>query len=155
MSNKENSNLRLIMVAASRIEALTNHYIFLPAGLTSASFQILRILYIEGPKSPTSLLERLGSTKSNITQRLQNLEKKGLVSRVAEEGDKRSVRIALTDEGVSKINSIINQIETAERHMEKYFTPDELASHVIFFTKLHKLLNIYEINSFKNYEELI
>jgi hypothetical protein len=72
--NKETSGLDYFadsfVLTAVRIEALTERYLFKPIGVTSASFKILFFVKKHPGCSPCQIMDYLGGTKSNITQRL-------------------------------------------------------------------------------------
>ncbi len=93
-------------------------------GLKPAQWEALRYLASANRFSatPGALTLWLGSTKGTVSQTVISLEKRGLVAKTAG-GDKRSVRLALTDAGVqmlmddglSKIYSGVSSIDPAIR----------------------------------------
>lgn len=130
-----------LFCATQLLEALGNRYIFNPVGLTATSFKILSALKKERA-TPSALLCQVGGLKSNLSQRLRALEKKGLIRRLANEntGDKRQVFFQLTANG----RKILQQAEAHAKHaslsFEKRFTKKELERHYAFFAKLTRLL---------------
>jgi DNA-binding MarR family transcriptional regulator len=72
-------------------------------GLSIAKHSALTQLQEAGePLTLSELAERLSCVRSNITQLVDRLEADGLVRRVADPDDRRSVRAELTDLGTEK-----------------------------------------------------
>ena len=148
----DNQNIRVIMATSLRLEALSNIFVFKPAQISLASFKILRILELQGPQLPSAMQTMLGSSKSNITQIIQSLEKKGLISRQQGREDRRQVLISLTAAGRAKLADLALIMHDAELHIDRYFSAEELAQHQAFFRKLNTLLNRCEHETFKKYD---
>ncbi|MBV9774096.1 MAG: MarR family transcriptional regulator [Gemmatimonadetes bacterium] len=71
-----------------------------PVGLSLAKMGVLRHLVAAGDSLPLGqLAERLSCVRSNVTQLVDRLEADGLVRRVPDPGDRRSVLARITDEG--------------------------------------------------------
>lgn len=71
-----------------------------PSGLSLAKLGALRHLAeAEEPLPLGQLAERIACVKSNVTQLVDRLEADGLVRRVPDPEDRRSVRAAVTDAG--------------------------------------------------------
>jgi MarR family 2-MHQ and catechol resistance regulon transcriptional repressor len=69
------------------------------AGLTGSQFGALEALLHRGPMCQRELGEKLLKSSGNITVVVDNLEKRGLVRRERETGDRRFVTVHLTEEG--------------------------------------------------------
>lgn len=75
--------------------------------LDRASFDVLATLTRSGPPhhlSPADLMQASMITSGAVTQRLDRLEARGLITRAPSESDGRGVRISLTDTGRELIN---------------------------------------------------
>ena len=71
-----------------------------PMGLSLAKLGVLRHLVAAGDSLPLGqLAERLSCVRSNVTQLVDRLEGDGLVRRVPDPGDRRSVLATITEEG--------------------------------------------------------
>lgn len=71
-----------------------------PLGLSLAKLGVLRHLVAAGDSLPLGhLAERLSCVRSNVTQLVDRLEGDGLVRRVPDPGDRRSVLATITEEG--------------------------------------------------------
>ena len=132
-----------IMSTAAKLERIANVHIFSHIGLSSASIKIMCILDRMKITTPSGILEFLGGTRSNVSQRLDFLEKKGYVLRKHDSTspDKRKVNIQLTTTGKKKLAEAEKWLKKANLYLEKYFTKKELEAHFAFFEKLNEILD--------------
>lgn len=137
-----------ILHAATRIERLSDRLIFEPAGLSFTAFKILKYLAIAGPSSPGIILECLGGTKSNLSQRLGILQRKGLMKRHSPQtgSDRRFAAFALTASGKRKLRTVETRAEKEGLRLSEYFSKSEITAHAAFFKKLLSLLDQAESN---------
>ena len=77
--------------------------------LTISQFGVLEILYHLGPMPQCKLASRLLKSSGNITLVIDNLEKMGLVQRMADQNDRRVSQIVLTAAGEKLIAEIFPQ----------------------------------------------
>jgi MarR family 2-MHQ and catechol resistance regulon transcriptional repressor len=68
-------------------------------GLTPSQFGTMETLYHLGPMCQSDIGKKILRSSGNITLVIDNLEKRALVRREREEGDRRRVSVHLTDEG--------------------------------------------------------
>ena len=81
-----------------------------PYGLSVWQFDVLATLRRAGApfsRSPTELARAVMLSPAAMTHRIDRLEKLGLVRRADVEGDRRSVRIELTADGLERIDRAI------------------------------------------------
>ena len=79
-------------------------------GLTAAGFDVLATLRRSGPPfrlSPGELLDTLMITSGTMTNRIDQLEKAGMVERLDNPDDRRGVLIALTDTGRETVDRAV------------------------------------------------
>ena len=96
-------------------------------------FGMLTILAAEAPISQRALSDRTGVDPSTMVQRMDVLERQGLVERVRAEGDRRSYEITLTAAG----RQVLEQLrKDAAVHAEAVFGVLEPAER----EQLHRLL---------------
>jgi DNA-binding MarR family transcriptional regulator len=79
-------------------------------GLDRPSFDVLATLRRAGPLhrlTPSQLMRASMVTSGAITQRLDRLESRGLVTRTPSEHDGRGVHVALTDAGIDVIDNAL------------------------------------------------
>jgi DNA-binding MarR family transcriptional regulator len=126
-----------------RLQKIAQQNILDKIGLSSVSVKILFIIDSAPITSSSDILHVIGGTRSNISQRLSFLEKKGYVARNQKPSktDKRVINLSLTPLGEKKLLSIKQWITKANICIEKYFTPEELAAHRAFFIKLNTVLD--------------
>lgn len=129
------------IMTAMRLEAITERYLFKPTGISSASFKILAFVKNSPGCSPSQILNYLGGTKSNITQRLNFLEKNKYISSSRSTGDKRKVLIFINSSGIEKFNEVINKFLENSIYLEKFFTKKELDTHFSFMLKFNSILD--------------
>nr|WP_236666779.1 MarR family transcriptional regulator [Nonomuraea sp. K271] len=88
-------------------------------GLDPASFDVLATLRRSDPPhrlTPAELMRASMVTSGAITQRLDRLEARGLVTRTPSDSDGRGVHVTLTDEGHTLIDRVLpHHLETEQR----------------------------------------
>src|SRR5690554_3129668 len=113
------------MGTLGRIKRLSHHLgremekTFATFGLNRASFDVLATLRRSGPPyalSPGDLLATMMITSGTMTNRIDQLEKAGLVKRTSNPKDGRSVIISLTDKGFAVVDAAVTaHVETQAR----------------------------------------
>lgn len=126
-----------------KIESMANKYVFNPMGLTLSSMRILSYLENKEVTTAKELIILTGKSKSNITQRLNILEKNKLITKdkYAQRGDGREVYLKITPLGKRRIKEALKKVEKFHLAKEKFFTQKELREHVIFMKKLSIFLD--------------
>ncbi|MBK6427594.1 MAG: MarR family transcriptional regulator, partial [Blastocatellia bacterium] len=90
---------KLILHASQRVESAFESELA-PIGLSLSKLNVLAILLEAGEPLPLSrLAAKLACVKSNVTQLVDRLETEGLVARVDDPNDRRSVLASITDLG--------------------------------------------------------
>ncbi|HEX6152201.1 MAG TPA: MarR family transcriptional regulator [Solirubrobacterales bacterium] len=74
---------------------------------------------------PTQLTESLLVSSGTMTNRLDRLERRGLVERVPNPEDRRSVEIALTDRGLELVDAVVGEHVAREQEMLAPLSPRE------------------------------
>jgi MarR family transcriptional regulator, 2-MHQ and catechol-resistance regulon repressor len=69
------------------------------AGLTSTQLGVLEAILHKGPLTQRELGRKVLTSAGNMTDVIDKLERRGLVSRSRQPGDRRAVRVDLTGEG--------------------------------------------------------
>jgi DNA-binding MarR family transcriptional regulator len=90
------------------------------ADLDFAGFDVLMTLRRQGERggslTPSELAKDMMLSTSAMTNRLDRLEKRGLIARQADPQDRRSLRIVLTEAGFALIESlVVSHVATEER----------------------------------------
>jgi len=96
-------------------------------GLRAGEFEVLTKLRLaeEGRLSPGELSQRTLLSTGAMTNRLNNLEEAGLVTRERDPGDRRGVLVVLTQQGRDKIDVVVDAMGAQERAILSALTPDE------------------------------
>lgn len=141
---KDQSIARLIIFTAARLEQFANIYVLKPLGLTTTAIKIMGLLYYHSPLSPTDILKSIGGTKSNVTQRLDFLEKSGLITRFTPKkngSDKRKKMIKLTADGKKRLVTAQELINEKSLLLEKCFSRKKYNEYFEFLLKINILVN--------------
>jgi len=89
-----------------------------PLGLSLAKLGVLAKLDAAGEPLPMrALAERCACVRSNITQLVDRLEAEGLVNRIDDPQDRRSIRAALTPAGRARHAAGLRSLERAEAQL--------------------------------------
>ncbi|HEX9097887.1 MAG TPA: MarR family transcriptional regulator [Candidatus Dormibacteraeota bacterium] len=96
-------------------------------GLSSGRMGVLFRLYRCGDTPLGDLAENLESTPRNITGLVDHLERDGLVERVPDPADRRSVRARLTEAGRTRIEAIWKEGIDRQFEIVKGMSKDDLA----------------------------
>lgn len=132
-----------IICLSRRLESIANKYVFQPMGLSSISMKILKLVRRHGPLTASDMLDDLGATKSNISQRMNFLEKAGYIARKygADKKDRRKIKIELTPKGKKTITELEKRFKKAQISFEEKFTQKELIDHRDFIKKINTILD--------------
>lgn len=118
------SLLHAAQVVGDKLEAALGS-----VGLSMAKYSALQNLADAGePLTLSELAERLSCVRSNITQLVDRLEAEGLVRRVDDPSDRRSVRAELTLLGKEKAEAGAAELSRAQSELSEVMTPRDLAS---------------------------
>jgi len=111
-------------------QCLTNEMdkTFAAHGLNHAKFDVLATLRRSGSPyrlSPNDLLAATMVTSGTMTNRIDQLVKAGLVERIQNPDDGRSVLIALTDKGFTVIEQAVNDHVATQARLTAGLSPEE------------------------------
>ena len=115
----------LLLKAAGAVESQLEA-VLSQTGLSLSKFGVLHHLIQAGEALPLSrLAERLSCVKSNVTQVVDRLEVEGLVTRVDDPQDRRSVLATVTDEGRRLYEAGNGALAEAEKHLLEGLTESD------------------------------
>src|SRR6266550_4232138 len=107
-----------LLEAAHRVEARVESALA-TVGLSMPKFSVLNELVdASEPLALSELANRLSCVRSNITQLVDRLEADGLVTRVDDPADRRSVRAALTSRGRERHAEGVHHMERIKAEFE-------------------------------------
>lgn len=135
-----------IVMTATRLEAFANRHFLEVFNLKLASLKILYVLSQHSSVTPTQLMNELACTKSNITQRLNVMEKNGLIQRtsLSRSNDKRKVSVGITALGKERLLEAMRTVSEKGVGFEKKFSPKEILACHAFLGRINDLLDQYE-----------
>jgi DNA-binding MarR family transcriptional regulator len=119
--------LRRVAEHASRCMEKT----FARHGLNGATFDVLASLRRCGPPyalSPGELLATMMITSGTMTNRIDQLEKAGLVRRTHNPDDRRSVIISLTDEGFAVVDAAVTEHVATQQSLVAGLSKEDMAA---------------------------
>ncbi|MFE6921326.1 MarR family winged helix-turn-helix transcriptional regulator [Nocardia sp. NPDC057663] len=117
---------RLMTVATARIEA-----VFTAHGLQRGEFDVLAALRRSGAPcelNPSVLADTMMLSRAGMTGRIDRLEAAGLVRRIADQSDRRAVRVGLTDEGRALVDVVVGVHTENETAMLSVLDPADRES---------------------------
>lgn len=129
----------LIVITGVRLKAIANRFVFTPNGTTGAQFRILRMLTNEGPQRPSDIMRYAGGTKSNVSQRINSLERDGLVRRLPRSkfDDRRNILVAVTPKGRKLVMKLLAKFKKSSAELENLFSAKEIKTCLNFMQKLN------------------
>lgn len=101
-----------LMRAAESVTGRVNRFMA-EFDLTISQFGVLEALHHKGPLCQRDIAAKILKSTGNITLVIDNLEKRTLVRRVRDTGDRRYLTIHLTDEGETLIAQAFPKVEAA------------------------------------------
>ncbi|KAF2959709.1 MULTISPECIES: MarR family transcriptional regulator [unclassified Thermotoga] len=90
--------------------------------------ELYAFLYVAlfGPKKMKEIAEFLSTTKSNVTNVVDSLEKRGLVVREMDPVDRRTYRVVLTEKGKKIFEEILSNFESLLKSVLEKFSEEDL-----------------------------
>ncbi|RLU83976.1 MarR family transcriptional regulator [Streptomyces griseocarneus] len=104
---------------------------FAKHGLDTASFDVLATLRRSDPPhrlTPAELMRSSMVTSGAITQRLDRLQARGLVTRAPSDSDGRGVHVTLTEAGFSLVEAVLPDHLATENRLLAALPPERLAT---------------------------
>jgi DNA-binding MarR family transcriptional regulator len=111
---------------ARRQEAVFSRF-----GLGRGEVGLLSALRIAGQpyrSSPTRLAKGLMLSSAGVTSRIDRLERRGLVRRLADPNDRRGVMIELTEAGVEIVDAAVAANSVSDRQLLDRLDPGEITA---------------------------
>lgn len=108
-------------------------------GITEQQWRILRVLEEFGPQDASSLAERACLLLPSQTRIVQTLLEKGLVTRQADEKDRRKQTVAITGAGQAIIRDKLDQAQAIATRIEEVIGKKRLAELLDILEDFQKL----------------
>jgi MarR family transcriptional regulator, organic hydroperoxide resistance regulator len=106
-------------------------------GLGLTDMQMLNLLQLHGPSTPTRLAEWTGLSSGGVTVALDRLEKAGYIRRLPNPGDRRSLLITLLPVPMRRLATMYEGVEKETRRLLATLPAQDLEAVVRFFEALH------------------
>ena len=106
------------------------------AGGSAAAWQVLLLVRSRQWGQQSELAEAMGVTAATLTHHLNALERRGLVRRWREDGNRRSVRVELTEDGVALFDRLRAVAVRHDRRLRSGLTAEETDTLAVLLDKL-------------------
>ena len=108
-------------------DAETKLYLSLGLGRTAGRFTVLRAIFLSPERRLTQneVATKLGITSATVTFLVDGLQKDGLVDRLTNESDRRSVHVELTEKGLEVCDRLIPAMAHMAASFSDGFTTEE------------------------------
>jgi DNA-binding MarR family transcriptional regulator len=129
--------------------ALRQEEVFERFGLNRGEVGVLSALRTAGPPhrlSPTRLGRGLMLSSAGITSRLDRLERRALLSRLADPDDRRGVIVELTDRGLELVDAAVAANAVSDQQILARLEPAEIATLEALLRKILSGLELPEID---------
>ncbi|MBF0274628.1 MAG: MarR family transcriptional regulator [Nitrospinae bacterium] len=111
-----------------------------PYGIAGEQFTLLKILNENPAITQTEISEYLYKNKTTITRMMDVLEKKGYITKVRQNNDRRSFRISVTKSGKSLISELSGIFDPKIERLNNVFSEEEMASFLKVIDKFQEFL---------------
>ncbi|WP_013334660.1 MarR family winged helix-turn-helix transcriptional regulator [Gloeothece verrucosa] len=108
-------------------------------GLTISQFQYIDAIYQLGEPTITEIATYLGITKASVTAGINNLSKRGYITKTQSPQDKRVFRVSLTQTGMRLINAKYQALKEYGEFISAALTQEEARQFQSIITKLVKV----------------
>ncbi|WP_298018953.1 MarR family winged helix-turn-helix transcriptional regulator [uncultured Dysosmobacter sp.] len=98
-----------------------------PYDVTPIQYALLKCLWTEDMQPPTQIAQTLQLDTSTVSGHLDRLEKKGLIERVYNAQDRRSIHVHLLESGAALQRPIEDTILKANQEITTGIIPEDLA----------------------------
>jgi len=116
-------------------------------GVTKAHFPLLVVLYVRGTLTMTEAARSLGLSKSHMTLQVDKLVEEGLMERLYDPGDRRSITVQLTNKGKEFVKNLKNRVKEKAWKIFATLSDEELEEAFDALTTLKAVLAKVEMES--------
>ena len=106
-------------------------------GLGPTDLQMVHILHLYGPSTPTQLAEGTGLSSGGVTVALDRLEKAGYIRRQPNPNDRRSLLVALVPSALGKLNGLFEEFQAQGRRVLARLPERDLEVVLRFFEAMN------------------
>jgi MarR family transcriptional regulator, organic hydroperoxide resistance regulator len=109
------------------------------AGLGLTDMQILNLLQVYGPSTPSFLGARSGLSSGGVTVALDRLEKAGFIGREPNPADRRSLLVTFVAGKLRKLEAMYEGVERESREKISSLPQRDLEAVLRFFESMHAI----------------
>lgn len=118
-------NIGSIFTDTARLHHRYHHNIFTSNNLFPGQNRLFDKLSDSGEISQKELAKKMNIAPATLTRMVQNMEKRGYLSRQKDINDQRITLIRLTPKGIEAHLSINKKLKAVDKHIFKHFTEEE------------------------------
>lgn len=111
-----------------------------PLGLTVIEWYILRALYERDGQHASELAHAVGRAATSFTPNLDKLQDKSLIERRPDPGDRRAVRIFLTELAEEKRDEVIGATKDVDKQVAEYFPQGDYKSFLDVLSSMQNMM---------------
>ena len=93
-------------------------------GVTPGQYGVLSYLWETGQANPRELARELSLENSTISGVLDRMQKKGLIDRLLDPGDRRSIQVVLTPAGRALEADVLKAVDEVNEEVLRGFDPE-------------------------------
>ena len=97
-----------------------------PMGWTWPGFRVLFWIWLLGPLEPRAIAALASASRASVSSALNTLERNGFVVRKRASGDRRLVKVELTEQGAERISAAFVATNRREHELASVFSAEEL-----------------------------
>ena len=106
-------------------------------GVTRREWGVIGHLREKGPLAPSALAEHFELDRARTSRMVTSLVKKGLITRQAQQGNRRQATLALTPAGLQIYEQLMPQVQDINRRILTVLSAAEMAQLDGFIRRLH------------------
>ena len=111
------------------------------AGLGLTDMQMLHVLQLYGPSTPSRLAGGTGLSSGGVTVALDRLEKAGYIRRAPNPADRRSLLVMLVPSSLAKLAALYEGVERETRRLIATLPQRDLEAVIRFFEAMSAVRN--------------
>ncbi|MCI2105338.1 MAG: MarR family transcriptional regulator [Intestinimonas sp.] len=82
-----------------------------PFGITPGQYGVLNCLWTRGPLTPKEIAQDLRLENSTVSGVLDRMQKRGLLDRIVDPNDRRSVQVVVTEAGMAMKDEVLRTVD--------------------------------------------
>jgi DNA-binding MarR family transcriptional regulator len=134
----QKGELNLLLIKVSTTHRRFSAYEFAKRNLSAGQPRMLKYLSQNNGCIQRQIAEECNLEPASVTSVLNSMEKAGLVSRIPVEGDKRALRVWLTEKGIENQKMAEKTFIGIEKECFRGFSKEEKATAKDLLTRIYK-----------------